>query len=320
MKHFISIITAFFLLVSLSITPLTTNAQAGPCDTCTATWGAIVQKVYVNQTVQGHPPTCTFDVYLEIQTRMCNGILQIRLISYNINSNNGCPIYCHHASGLMDKATKLLLQEFGGHVVISRPSSCYYTVNYEATPALEACIGAEAQNPSNLTAMLPCGTSCCTVEYILNGNDIEVLNTVSDPCTGSIPSPLPTSITVYFTCNGVRTPFIVLIVPPAGPLTCENTCSYNNGDIFQARPAGINKNLIEKDNKIYPNPTGSIINISDWQKWEVVKIYDVLGALVLETKISEQSIDISSLPHGNYKLILINGVNATRIHTISKEK
>lgn len=70
----------------------------------------------------------------------------------------------------------------------------------------------------------------------------------------------------------------------------------------------INDNALEKNIKLYPNPTSSILNIVGIKKPTSFKIYNILGTELLEGSISvADKIDVKSLNNGLYFLSLENG-------------
>jgi Secretion system C-terminal sorting domain len=60
--------------------------------------------------------------------------------------------------------------------------------------------------------------------------------------------------------------------------------------------------------KLYPNPSNDFIHILNISEFENIKIYDILGTIVLEETISDnQKIDIHNLTKGLYFLRWTNG-------------
>lgn len=57
--------------------------------------------------------------------------------------------------------------------------------------------------------------------------------------------------------------------------------------------------------KIYPNPTTGKLNIEFESEFEF-KIIDALGKVILEGKSMSNSLDVSSLSSGVYRLVLYN--------------
>lgn len=290
-----------FLLVALN----SSSAQSSKCDPCNDPWSLTQQKTYTNQTVQGLPPSCTFTIILYYQKRICNGIPQVKLVDYiiaNETNDPNCQIYCPHVGNLMRKATKLFLQDLGGHVVVNKPASCFYTLEFDPAGQFANCIGNEINNFSNWYVARPCGNSCCVAEYELQPNgDVHTISSTADPCMGIPPSPIPA--TVQIVCNGIT--IIVPVIPPTQPLTCEPSCD-NTGDIFSAKTVGVEDEKQSNEEHIFPNPAGESINIRNWKKWTDVKIYDVSGKLLLQSKTDKMTIVISTLPKGYYNMILSN--------------
>ena len=289
----------FLLSVNLSM------AQPLNCDPCTDPWSAPIETTYSGQTVQGLPATCTFTIILRYQTRICNGIVQVKLLDHliaNETTDPSCQIYCQHSWHLMRKATKLLLDGLGGHVVVHKPASCYYALEFDPAGQFANCIGNEINNFTNWYVLRPCGQSCCVTEYQLQPNgDVEVINSIADPCMGVPPSPLPATVTIV--CNGVK--IVVPVIPPTQPLTCEPVCD-NNGDIFTAKVVSTADEKLVIHETIYPNPAQESINIKNWKNWTDVKIYDAVGKMLLKAKVDKMTLDINKLPKGYYNMILSN--------------
>lgn len=75
---------------------------------------------------------------------------------------------------------------------------------------------------------------------------------------------------------------------------------------FQSIYAGIKENSLSKDLKIYPNPTGNYVNISNEpfdQEKTKIELINPIGQTVLKTEFKNQ-IDVSRLPGGVYTLLL----------------
>ena len=69
--------------------------------------------------------------------------------------------------------------------------------------------------------------------------------------------------------------------------------------------------------KVYPNPTSGLISISGLENEEVrYQLFDSVGRKLIEGLIQKR-LDISHLPSGSYKLILINEAS-TRIVIVNK--
>lgn len=318
MKHAIlkaSILFAFLLLPALALRAQVTPTT--PCDTCTAPWSPPIEKIFFNQTVQGMSPLCRYDIYVHIQTRVCNGKLQVRCLDmyyHQVNDDPSCEIICGFILyNLWEKATKLLLVDLGGNIVVNKPSSCYYSLEYRLTPALRACMGSEASLHPRWYALFPCGSSCCVTEYqLLASGQVLAVSSSTSPCVGTPPTPIPSTITVYCWQNGVRMPFQVPVVMPSTPLSCVNIC-HTTGDIFTARKAPATLESIDGSAVFYPNPAYTELTIAPGVDWQRVTVTDISGRVVMQQSYSgTATIDISRLSTGTYiaDLQLNNGDRA----------
>lgn len=307
-----------FVVLFLGSFGLTTlQAQSSVCDTCSNVWGPIQKKVYYNQTINGLMPYCLFNVHLNIQTRICNGKVQVRLIDQYIeplSTDPSCNLACFHVGTLMQKISKLLLVDLGGNIVLSKPSSCYYLLEFGLTPDLILCMGKEAGLHPNWYSVIPCdGNGCCVTEYILQADgSVRTVTSVSTPCLSSPPSPVPTSIIVYCWNGPVRTPYVVPVISPTIPLTCELACS-TTGYIFTAKKTNIDEENADKlnSNVVYPNPTNGELNIASNVEWKTLSIMDLQGRVMSTHQNSKQKIDVKNLAPGNY-LILLQKENGTK--------
>jgi hypothetical protein len=313
MKHLNMLKSLLFALLLMGSSLYSGNAQAQitPCDTCTSTWGPLQQRIYYNQMVNGLMPHCKYNVYLTIQTRICNGKVEVRLIDRYVESLNSgdpaCQLACFHVGYLMDKISKLLLVDLGGNIIMSKPSACYYMLEFSLTPGLKTCLGAEAGLFNNWYAPIPCDDNgCCVTEYILQPDgSVRTVSSVSTPCMSAPPSPVPSSIIIYCWSGGVRTAYSVPVVPPTTPLTCETTC-HNTGDIFTAKKTSINEQYVAEaaSGFVYPNPAETEITIAQNIKWSNLSILDMQGKVIATHASTQNSIDIKGLAAGNYLLML----------------
>ncbi|RTY93887.1 GEVED domain-containing protein [Flavobacterium sp. GT3R68] len=65
--------------------------------------------------------------------------------------------------------------------------------------------------------------------------------------------------------------------------------------------------------KLFPNPTSSILNVTSISENATFKVYNLLGQTILNGKLSNGSIDVSSIKTGNYVLeITDNNIVATK--------
>lgn len=296
-------------IIFVGLMPETGLAQPNPCDTCSTPWGPIQQKVYANQTINGLMPHCLYNVYLDIQTRTCNGKIQVRLVDQYIQSlsnDPACNLACFHVGSLMRKISKLLVFDLGGNVVISKPAPCYYLLEFDLTPGLEACLGAEAYLHDHWYAALPCDDNgCCVTEYQAQANgSVLAVTSVSTPCMGTPPSPIPASITVYCWTGGVRNSYVVPVVPPTTPLTCEIACS-NTGDVFiSMTPTSITDPELSDVPYIYPNPTDGAVYFKQHDLIQKVSVFDIYGRRILTAEGSQTSVNLKDYPSGNYLIIV----------------
>lgn len=327
MKRF-NKIKGFLLLCLLcaALLPSPSYAQptaTGPCDTCTAPWGPVTQKVYLNQTVPFMSLSCLYNVHLSIQTRICNGKLQVRTLDQYIeplSSSSTCQLYCINVGYLMQKITKLLLADLGGNLVFNKPSACYYLLEYELSPGLKACLGKEAGYFLHWYAMIPCDVNgCCVTEYVLQADgSVRAVSTASSPCVAPPPSPIPSSITVYCWSMGVRNAYVVNVVPPSTPLTCEVACSAT-ASIFTAKTTGIQEQEMGNGHIIYPNPASDEIYISEDARWEQLLIVDMQGKTIQEQKHTGKAINVKSLAAGSYIILLEDAEGVQQKHLMIKK-
>jgi len=87
-------------------------------------------------------------------------------------------------------------------------------------------------------------------------------------------------------------------------IDCETDYGYSTTvDAFSISDAtlGIDENA-KAAFKYYPNPVENVLNFKSNEAVDYVKIYNLLGQKVLETKVGENSgsLDVSSLTRGNY--------------------
>lgn len=75
--------------------------------------------------------------------------------------------------------------------------------------------------------------------------------------------------------------------------------------------------IIEKDYKIYPNPTGDFINIETKNKISKVEVYNLLNKS-FSPKYNNNQVDVRNLPQGNYILKIYSSSGEKTIHFIKK--
>ncbi|SHJ99215.1 T9SS type A sorting domain-containing protein [Epilithonimonas mollis] len=75
--------------------------------------------------------------------------------------------------------------------------------------------------------------------------------------------------------------------------------------------------VVEKDYRIYPNPTGDFINIETTGKISKVEIYNLLNK-AFSSKYKDNRVDVRNLPPGNYILKIYGSSGERTIHFIKK--
>lgn len=75
--------------------------------------------------------------------------------------------------------------------------------------------------------------------------------------------------------------------------------------------------VLEKNYKIYPNPTGDFINIETTNKISKVEVYNLVNKSFL-TNYKDNKVDVRSLPQGNYILKIYVGSEVKTVHFIKK--
>lgn len=90
------------------------------------------------------------------------------------------------------------------------------------------------------------------------------------------------------------------------PTACE-TFSYGQVEDYTinivsvAKESATSRNTIT-DIKLYPNPTSSIINVTSVSENATFKVYNLLGQMVMNGKLSNGSVNVSNINAGNYIL------------------
>ncbi|OWK72909.1 hypothetical protein CBW16_11715 [Flavobacteriaceae bacterium JJC] len=90
---------------------------------------------------------------------------------------------------------------------------------------------------------------------------------------------------------------------------------FDDVEIYQIPRLGVG-NSIKNKVKIYPNPTSDFIKIQNAEKVDLVRIFDLSGKLVKETKSSE--IDVRPLSAGSYILNIHSGNEITSQKFVKK--
>jgi hypothetical protein len=79
----------------------------------------------------------------------------------------------------------------------------------------------------------------------------------------------------------------------------------------------IENTIVDKDYRIYPNPTGDFINIETKKKIAKVEIYNLLNRS-FSPIYKDNRIDVRNLPQGNYILKIYSSTGTKTIHFIKK--
>ena len=83
-------------------------------------------------------------------------------------------------------------------------------------------------------------------------------------------------------------------------------------------PIGISENL-ELNIELFPNPANDVINITGIEGVSVIKVYDAMGRLVINTTTDNSVLNVSDLNSGVYTLVVENsGAVSTERITIAK--
>lgn len=70
---------------------------------------------------------------------------------------------------------------------------------------------------------------------------------------------------------------------------------------------GLNENELAQNLKVYPNPSNESFSIQNLQEFDLIKVVDLQGRIVIETN-EKDNIDISSIQCGNYIVqVIMNG-------------
>ncbi len=148
------------------------------------------------------------------------------------------------------------------------------------------------------------------VMVIVTDNDVTPIDTVGQGVafiTGNKANWTSFNCTVNYKANGGDSITLGMMFLPNSGATPKSV----NFDMFSFQPSSMNEITKSNSINIYPNPATSEITLTNIRKENIVKIYDVLGALQKEIKLtsSEQTISISELKKGIYFLELNDGNN-----------
>lgn len=139
--------------------------------------------------------------------------------------------------------------------------------------------------------------SSCTLLFYNGGNAAPVRAYDQKNCDAYVLGAYGSIYSYQITINGnVKT---LVITDPSG-----NKIYYNNTSQLSTKETEAAK----KTFKTYPNPVKEVLNIENIEKNLLLKIFDLSGKLVLETKTNDSkiSIDTSNLPKGQYVVSIEN--------------
>lgn len=158
-----------------------------------------------------------------------------------------------------------------------------YTINF-----FDSCNGYNYRNSANGYVVLNQNNNNACVKYRWKVDNTIVSNTY------------------YFSApinqNGYHTYCLTLTDTC---MSCDTTICYTRN--FQCKNLGL-ESLQSAQVTLYPNPAGSVINISSSDNFESVEIYDMKGQLVWSGHINagDNSIDLSTLSKGVYTIRMRN--------------
>ncbi len=138
-------------------------------------------------------------------------------------------------------------------------------------------------------------------------------------------TPVTGSITIPATAKVGATRMRVSMKYNAIPTSCETFASGQVEDYTvnitapAARTIETSKQKeITNDIVVYPNPTTSILNVNSISEDATYKIYNVIGQTIMKGKLSNNSINVSSIAEGNY-LLEITDKETTTIKRFIKQ-
>ncbi|MBP2283894.1 chitodextrinase [Flavobacterium sp. CG_23.5] len=122
----------------------------------------------------------------------------------------------------------------------------------------------------------------------------------------STTTPVSGTFTIPATATIGSTRMRVSMKYNAIPTACEafsygQVEDYTINIVSGAKQSETSRNTIT-DIKLYPNPTSSIINVTSVSENATFKVYNLLGQMIINGKLSNGSIDVSNINAGNYIL------------------
>jgi chitodextrinase len=167
-------------------------------------------------------------------------------------------------------------------------------------------------NTANTITITPAWTSTAYAEgysvwidYNKDGDFIDAGEQVWTKAA-STTTPVSGTFTIPATATIGSTRMRVSMKYNAIPTACEafsygQVEDYTVNIVSGAKESETSRNTIT-DIKLYPNPTSSIINITSVSETATFKVYNLLGQMIINGKLSNGSIDVSNINAGNYVL------------------
>lgn len=277
----------FLLILFFAISTFTAAAQ-NPCDQCTDPWGPAQYMTLTGQSVNGKPPGCTYTFVYEYRERICNGQVEIDIISIRAtHETNGtfCPLDnfsdCYNTRR---SAIRSLVHHLGIPVTLSQEKSCYAMFTVDPPQAYKDCFLSPGETQDVWSAFIECdGSSCCSVTYTPNGDGtVSYTPNSALPCTpGSTPMLPPYLI---WECNGQN---YIIPVDQGQAIQCDDTCPTFGGIIHKNASV---ETVLPAENQftLFPNPTNGSITLS----YEVLQmdqldltVYNTLGQEVYSKQV-----------------------------------
>jgi hypothetical protein len=113
-----------------------------------------------------------------------------------------------------------------------------------------------------------------------------------------------TTSTIDFTATGTK---VVIYVRASAAINSDTEVFYDNISLIEKATAST-KDVFAANFSVFPNPANDVLNISSVKTIEKAEIYNLIGKKVISTtRLTNNSINISSLAKGVYILKLVSG-------------
>ncbi len=167
-------------------------------------------------------------------------------------------------------------------------------------------------NTANTITITPAWTSTAYaegysvwVDYNQDGDFVDAGEQVWTKAA-STTTPVSGTFTIPATATIGSTRMRVSMKYNAIPTACEafsygQVEDYTINIVSGAKESETSRNTIT-DIKLYPNPTSSIINVTSVSENATFKVYNLLGQMIINGKLSNGSINVSNINAGNYVL------------------